>query len=321
MQESNFIIFSGSASGKLAAHMARLLEQSTGRCTVERFPDGEINVHLDEPVRGRDVYLVQSTCAPVNDHLVELLALADACRRSSALSITAVVPYFGYARSDTRHSQRAPIAASMVASVMQSIGITHIVTVDLHAAQMEGFFHIPVDSLTAVPALVHAVRGHLPEEVAVVSPDEGRFKMASEYARWLDAPVAVIHKSRQSGTTTRVAKLVGDVKDRPCLIIDDMIATGGTIADAVTALLRGGARPQIYVAATHGLFVGEARAKLSHSAIRGIFVTDSITQSHPDWSALNVVHLAPLLAAALRRFRADESLADLYNHCIHNGSE
>lgn len=319
MSHDEFMLFAGAAGGKLAAQVAQALDRPLGRRTVERFPDGEVSVHLDEPVRGREVFLVQSTAPPVNENLVEMLALADACRRSSARSITAVVPYFGYARSDKRHGRRAPIAASMVASIMEAVGIEHLVTVDLHAAQIEGFFHIPVDSLTAVPAMVHVLREKLPAGVAVVSPDEGRFKMATDFGHRLGTPVIVLHKERKDGAATSVVKVVGDVRERPCLIIDDMIATGGTIADAVTALLREGARPEMFVAATHGLFVGDARARLSHPAIRAIYVTDSVPAPAGPWPGLNIVFLAPLLAAAIRRFRSDESIEDLYAHVIHRG--
>ena len=233
-------------------------------------------MRIDEPVRGREVFLVQPTAPPVNDHLVELLAFADACRRSAAARITAVVPYFGYARADKRHGRREPITASLVARLMQAAGIDHIVTLDLHAEQIEGFFHIPVDSLTAVPTLCQALRGRLPDGVVVVSPDAGRVAMATDYAHRLGCPVAILHKRRTSGTETVVTHVVGDVRDRPCLIIDDMISTGGTIARAVEALLAAGARPEIIVAASHGLFVGEARARLGHEVIQEVFVTDSV---------------------------------------------
>jgi len=300
----------------LAGRIAELVECLPGRCTVERFPDGEINVRLEEPVRGREVFLVQSTCPPVNDSLFELLCLADACRRSSALSVTAVVPYFGYARSDKRRSQRIPIAASMVAELMETVGIGHLVTVDLHAAQIEGFFHIPVDGLTAVPTLCRALATQLPAGVVVVSPDEGRFKAATEYGRLLGAPVAVLHKRREDGATTSVIKVVGEVQGHPCLLIDDMITTGGTLAGALEALLQAGARAEIYVAATHGLFVDGARAKLSHPAIRGIYVTDSVPATTSDWPGLSVVSLAPLLAVTIRRLCTGQSLPNLYERAI-----
>jgi ribose-phosphate pyrophosphokinase len=307
----DFILFAGTANPSLAAAIAAELGVQPGACSVERFPDGETAVRLDESVRGLEVFLVQPTSPPVNDHLVELLAFADACRCSAAARITAVVPYFGYARSDKRHGRREPITASLVARLMQAAGIDHIVTLDLHAAQIEGFFRIPVDGLTAVPTLCRALHDRLSPAVTVVSPDAGRVKMATEYAQRLGAPVAVLHKRRTSGTGAEVTHVVGDVRGRPCLIIDDMISTGGTIAQAITALLAAGARHEITVAATHGLLVGEATTRLSHEALREVFVTDSVAAEWP-WPRLRTVSIAPLLAAAIRQIRADGSLRDLY---------
>jgi ribose-phosphate pyrophosphokinase len=309
---ADFTLLAGSANAALASTIAAQLGARLAACTVERFPDGETAVRLDEPVRGRDVYLVQPTAPPVNEHLMELLALVDACRRSAAGRITAIVPYFGYARSDKRHGRREPITASLVAQLMQAAGIDHVVTIDLHAAQIEGFFHIPVDSLTAVPTLCAALAERLPSDAAIVSPDTGGVKLAIEYARRLGHPVVVLHKRRVSGTETEVTHVVGDVRDRPCLIIDDMISTGGTLARGVEALLGAGARPEMVVAATHGLFVGPARARLEHEAIREILVTDTVAASQASWPRLRVVSVAPLLAAAIRRLRADGSLGDLY---------
>jgi ribose-phosphate pyrophosphokinase len=207
----------------------------------------------------------------------------------------------------------------MVASLLQAVGIQHIITVDMHAAQIEGFFQIPVDNLTAVPVMVHLLRDRLPAGVVVVSPDEGRFKMATDYGRRLGAPVVVLHKEHRGGSTPSLVKVVGDVRDRPCLIVDDMITTGATVAGAVAALLGGGARPEVIVAATHGLFVGDARKRLSHPAIRAVFVTDSVEIPAGSWPGWNVAFLAPLLAAAIRRLRSDESFADLYAKVIHSG--
>jgi ribose-phosphate pyrophosphokinase len=308
----DFALFGGSAIPEVTAAVARELGLRLGACAVERFPDGETWVGLDEPVRGRDGFIVQSTSPPVNESLVELLAFADACRRASAARITAIVPYFGYARQDKRQGRREPITASMVALLLQAVGISHVVTVDLHTPQIEGFFQIPVDSLTAVPTLSKALSTRLPEGVVVVSPDAGRVKMATEYAQRLSAPVAVLHKRRESGTATKVTHLVGDVRDRPCLIIDDMISTGGTIAESIEALLSAGARPEITVAATHGVFVEGCRDKLSHKAVREVLVTDTIAVAAQGWEQLKVVSVAPLLASAIRRFAADSSIRDLY---------
>jgi len=307
----DFLVFSGTANAVLAAAVTAELGVRPGFRAITRFPDGETAVRLDESVRGREVFLIQPTSPPVNDHLMELLTFADACRRAAAARITAVVPYFGYARADKRHGQRQSITASLVAQLMQTAGVDQIVTLDLHAEQIEGFFHIPVDNLTAVPTFCQALRGRLPEGMVVVSPDTGRVAMATDYAHRLGSPVAVLHKRRTSGTETQVTHVVGDVRGRSCLIIDDMISTGGTIARAVEALLEAGARREIVVAASHGLFVGEARAKLSHTAIRDVFVTDSVAADR-SWPRLRVVSIAPLIAEAIRRLHAGGSLGDLF---------
>jgi ribose-phosphate pyrophosphokinase len=307
----DLLLFSGTSNPALAAGVAGELGIPSGACGVSRFPDGESAVRLDEPVRGREVFLVQPTAPPVNDHLMELLALADACRRSAAARITAVIPYFGYARADKRHGRRQPVTASLVAQLMQTAGIDHVITMDLHAAQIEGFFQIPVDSLTAVPILCHALQGRLAEDAVVVSPDTGRVATAIDYAHRLGAPVVVLHKRRTSGTETEVTHVVGEVSGRSCLIIDDMISTGGTIVRAVEALLAAGARPEITVAASHGLFVGEARTKLDHPAIREVVVTDSIAPEGV-WLRRRIVSIASLLATAIRQVRSGGSLGDLF---------
>jgi ribose-phosphate pyrophosphokinase len=306
---NSFTIFAGRANVALATSVAVEMGARLGACSVERFPDGELSVRLDEPVRGREVLIIQPTSPPVNDHLIELLAFADACRRASAAHITAVMPYFGYARADKRHGRREPITASMVAALMQAVGVNHVVTIDLHAPQIEGFFHIPVDSLTTAPVMVEALRPGLPPDIVVVSPDAGRVRMATEYARLLGAPVAVLHKERASGVETRITRLVGDVRDRPCLIIDDMISTGGTIAESVEALLDAGARPEIIVAATHGLLLAGAREKLARAVTREVLVTDTVAPPAHDWPQLRVVSVAPLIASALRRYLSDGPLS------------
>ncbi len=308
----DFVMFSGTSNPALAGGIAAELGVHPGSRTVTRFPDGEVEVRLDETVRGREVLLIQLTAPPVNDNLIELLTLADACRRSAAARITAVVPYYGYARADRRRGRREPITASLVAQLIQAAGIDHLITIDLHASQIEGFFQIPVDSLTAVPTLGEAVRSWLPPGVVIVSPDTGRVAMAADYAHRLGGAVAILHKRRSSGTETAVTRVIGDVRDRPCLIIDDMISTGGTIARAVEALLRAGARPEIVVAASHGLFVGAAWAALGHEAIREVFVTDSVATAAVD-RRLRIVSIAPLIAAAIRAILAGGSLSELYH--------
>lgn len=268
---------------------------------IERFPDGELSAVLLEPVRGRHAVIVQPSGPPVDEHLVELLALVDACRRAAAERVTAVVPYFGYARGDRRGGVRRPIMASLAARVIEQSGADHVITLDLHAPQIEGFFHVPVDDLSAFEPLLEAVVDELPKDVIVVSPDLGRLGTATQFADRLGTTPAVVHKRRVGGRESRSLQVVGDVRDRACLIVDDMISTGGTIATAVRALLGAGARPEMYVAATHGLFVGGAAEQLEHPAIRRIWVCDTLPQQgKPDRI---VVPVAPLIASAIARLR------------------
>jgi ribose-phosphate pyrophosphokinase len=307
-----FTIFAGSGNPDFASAVVRDLGVSLGERVIERFPDGETHVELKQPVRGHQVFILQPTGPPVNDSLVELLTLVDACRRAAAANIIAVVPYFGYARQDKRHGHREPVTASMVAYLMQAVGVNHVVTVDLHAAQIEGFFHIPVDSLTAVPTLTRALQTELPRDSIVVSPDEGRVKMAGQYAQRLNCRVAVLHKRRETATKTHVTHVVGDVRNKACVIIDDMISTGGTLSEAIEALVGAGARPEIVIAATHGPLLESAREKLSHESIRAIFVTDTIVPAIHGWPKLKIVTIAPLIAAAIKRILSDTSLDSLY---------
>jgi ribose-phosphate pyrophosphokinase len=296
-----FSIFCGNASRTLAGAVAHSVGVNLGVATVKRFPDGEVSVEIAERVRDKDVFIVQSTAPPVNDHLMELLAFADGCRRASAARITAIVPYFGYARSDKRYGRREPINARLVTDLLQTAGIDHVMTIDLHASQIEGFFRIPVDSLSAVCALCDAIKPILPPGTVVVSPDVGRLKMATEYAQRLNTSVVLLHKTRETGTEARVTHLVGEVHDRPCLVVDDMTSTGGTIDEAVGRLLQEGARPGIFVAATHGLLLTGARAKLSSESVAGVFITNSIEQPAERWPAVHTVSVAPLIAEAIQR--------------------
>jgi ribose-phosphate pyrophosphokinase len=316
---SGFALFAGSANAALADAVARELGVRIGGCAIDRFPDGEVAVQLLEPVRRKEVFLVQPTSPPVNDHLVELLALADACRRAAAERVTAVVPYFGYGRADKRHGRREPITGRVVADLLQAVGITHVVTVDLHTPQMEGFFHIPVDTLTALPTLCGWLGEHLPPDVVVVAPDAGRMQIAAAYAQRLGTPVVVLHKRRMSGEDTVVTHIVGDVEDRPCLIVDDIIFTGGTIAESIEALLEAGARTEFFVAATHGLLLPGAREKLDRAAVRNVLVTDTVSVPEKDWPKLQIVSIAPVIATALERLLADGSMADLYRDEVSVG--
>jgi ribose-phosphate pyrophosphokinase len=307
-----FSVLAGSANPHLAAAIARELEVEVGACTLDRFPDGEIMVQLNVPVRRKEVFIVQPTSPPVNDHLIELLAIADACRRASAATITAVVPYFGYARADKRHGRREPVTGRVVADLLQAVGVGHVVAVDLHTPQIEGFFHVPVDSLTAVPVLCQALAHDVSSDLVIVSTDVGRIQMAASYAQCFGLPVTVLHKRRDSGSQTEVTRIVGDVEGRPCLIVDDIISTGGTLAESIRTLMSAGARPEIMIAATHGPLLASARDKLYHPAVREILVTDTVCCAEKDWPRLHVVSVAPLIARAIKQFLADGSLDEVY---------
>lgn len=306
-----FLIFAGTANRPLAEEISQATGVQLSGAEVKQFPDGEISVELQEPVRRKEVFIVQPTSPPVNDNLMELLAFADACRRAAAYRITAIIPYFGYSRADKRRGRLEPITASLVAHLLRAVSVDHVVLVDPHTAQVEGFFHAAVDTVTAVPTLSRVLRPRLALGTVVVSPDAGRVKMATRYANYLNTSLIVLHKQRESGTQTEVTHLVGDVRNRSCLIVDDMISTGGTIASSIQALLEAGAQPEITVAATHGLFVGDARRKLAHEAIREIVVSNSIRQDGNDWLKLKVVSIAPVIAATIKRFMGDGSIEDL----------
>lgn len=294
-----FVLLHGSANTSLAEQLAGELGVQCGASQVQRFPDGEVSVSIGQSVRGRDVYVLQPTAPPVDENLVELLVFADACRRSSAARITTVVPYFGYARSDRRDKPREPVTASLVAALIECAGFDHVITIDLHSAQIEGFFHIPVDNLSAVELLSETLRSaQLPDHAVVVSPDAGRVKMATEYANRLGLPLVVLHKRRHSGTRTEVTHVIGDVQDRSCIIIDDMIATGGTLIESISALKKAGARPNPLVAATHTLLLGDALDRLLAAGVREVITTNTIHR--PSTPAVRIASVAPLLAAAIR---------------------
>ncbi|WP_084292661.1 ribose-phosphate pyrophosphokinase [Bradyrhizobium sp. WSM3983] len=304
---NRFKVLSGTANPVLAHLVARELGSQLGKCVIERYTDGEVSVQIRESVRSKEVFLVQPPSPPADDHLNELLALADACRRAGAARIAAVVPFFGYGRSDKRHGRREPIMARMVADLLEAVGVDHVVTVDPHTAQIEGFFHVPVDSLTAVPTLCGARRGRLPARIVIVAPDAGRVAMANHYAQCLDAPVVVLHKRRIDGTQTEVTHMAGEVSGRPCLIVDDMISTGGTVTESIRALLEAGVQPELILAATHGQLVANAREKLS---------TDSVDVHEEKWPELRTVSIAPLLASALERLAADGPRGELHSKSL-----
>jgi ribose-phosphate pyrophosphokinase len=306
-------IFSGTAHPELAREIAELLGVGLGPITISRFPDGEIYVRVEKSVRGKDVYVVQPTCPPVNENFTELLVILDAMYRASAGRITVVIPYYGYARQDKKTAGREAITARMVADILSTGGADRILTIDLHSAQIQGFFNIPVDHLTAVKLLSSRIKTGNLEDAVIVSPDAGRVGMASEYANLLGLPVVVIHKRRIDPERTVVAHVVGDVKEKRPIIIDDMIATGGTVARSVEALLQSGAQPDMQVVATHGILVGNALENLSAPAIKRIIVTNSVPLgSDKRMDKMEIVSIAGLLAEAISRIHDDRSVSELF---------
>lgn len=300
-----WLLFAGPANPDLALAVASGLETSCAPCEFARFPDGEVSVSLGRPVAGRDVLLLQPTAPPVNDHLMELLAFADACRRGSAASVTVIAPYFGYARSDRRQGKPVPVTASMVAQLIEAVGVQHIITVDVHSPQIEGFFRIPADDLTAVPALSDALAEHIPPRSVVVAPDLGAVRLATAYGQRLGLPVAVVHKLRQSATSVTSTGITGEVQGRSCIIVDDMITTGGTIAGAVAALREAGASGTMTVAATHGVLTDAAWSRLARAGIQALFLTDSIAVRVRELPVTRIVTIAPMLATALARLSGE----------------
>lgn len=308
----SFVLLAGTAHPRLASDIATQLGVTLGVCHVERFPDGEVAAELEQSVRGHDVFIVQPTSPPVNDHLVELLVVADACRRADAERITAIVPYFGYARSDKRSGRRVPVTARAVADMMQCVGIDHVVALDAHTPQIEGFFKIPIDNLSIVPTMCATLASRLTADTVIVSPDLGGVKRATEVGERLGRSVAVCVKRRTNGASVAVAQVIGEVRNRPCVIVDDMITTGGTIAEAAKALRAQGARDGMVVMASHGVLVPGAREKMRGAGVREVLVSDSIAVGPSPEVPVTRVAIAPLLADVVVRLSGAGSLRDLY---------
>lgn len=305
-------ILSGSANHALAESVAKTLGVPLTRRILKRFPDGELHIEVEDSVRGCDVYLIQPTCPPVDEHFFELFLLADACRRAGAIHLTAVIPYFGYARQDRRAHGREPVSTRLVADLLAASTIQRVVVVDFHSHAVESAFAIPVEHVSAIPILADAIRPSVHKDAVVVSPDLGAVKMAERYAKLLDLSVAIIHKSRVSGAEVTVQRIVGDVRDREIVVVDDMITTGGTIEKAIKALLEAGCSASgIKVVASHGLFVGNAIERLAKLPIEKIYVSDSVPAPERFPLPLQVSSLTALLAETIQRLHRLESLGDV----------
>lgn len=304
-------ILAGTAHPELARDIASELGVPLASASVGRFPDGEIDIKINEDMRGCDAFVVQPTCPPVNESLVELLLLLDCLKRASARRITAVVPYFGYARKDRKDEGRVPISAKVVANAIVSAGADRVLTVDLHASQIQGFFDIPVDHLYARPVMLEALRELEIPSLTVVSPDVGGIRLARAYARALDAGLAIIDKRRVSGESTVTENLIGEVNDRNVLLVDDMVSTAGSISGAVRLLKEAGAG-RAFIAATHAVLCGPARERLEQAEVERILFTDTIPPQDGLGGRVQTVSIAPLLARAIDRIHHESSVSALF---------
>lgn len=311
---SEIKLFSGNANPALAAAIARYLDIQLGRARVGRFSDGEINVEIADNVRGRDVFLIQPTCAPTNDHLLELLIMADACKRASAGRLTAVVPYYGYARQDRKVSPRAPISAKLVADLLSTAGVDRVLTMELHAGQIQGFFNVPVDNLYSSAQLSAWIEHELrPENPVIVSPDAGGVERARAFAKRLGAGLAIIDKRRSGPNVAEIMHLIGDVKGRTAILVDDMIDTAGTLTGAARAVKEHGAT-KVYAVATHAVLSGPAVERIDDSVLERVVITDTIPLSAAAAASTKyaVVSVADLFGEAIRAIHHDDSVSRLF---------
>lgn len=315
----NIKIFCGNSNPVFAQTICKELALPLGRSVVTSFADGEASVTLEETVRGADVFLIQSTCKPVNDHLMELLVMIDACRRASAGRITAVIPYFGYARQDRKAKSRDPISSKLVANMLTAAGADRILTMDLHAAQIQGFFDIPVDHLLGNPAFVNYYLNKFPEEkfnhdeFVVVSPDVGSVSRARAFAAKVHMGLAIVDKRRPKANVCEVMNVIGDVKDKTCIMYDDLVDTAGSLCNAAKALVEVGGAREVYACATHGVLSGNAFERLNESYIKELVIHNTIPlpeNCHTD--KITQLDVAPIFARAISHIHGGTSIADLF---------
>ena len=309
-------LFTGNSNPELAQQIAGSLGMELGKSAVGTFSDGEISVTIGETVRGCDVFLIQSTCSPVNNNLMELLIMIDACRRASAGRITAVIPYFGYARQDRKAKARDPISAKLVAELIEAAGADRVLTMDLHAPQIQGFFNIPVDNLLGTSLLVPFFAdkfGMSKENVVIVAPDLGSVGRARKFTERLDLPVAIIDKRRQRANISEVMNIIGDVKDKHVLLVDDMIDTAGTLCNAAAALINIGGAKKVTACATHGVFSGPGIERIENSLIDEVYVLDTIPlPPEKRIDKINMLPVASMFTEAIKRIYEEVSVSELF---------
>jgi len=311
----DIMLFAGNSNRELAEHIAQKLDRKLGLATVKKFSDGEVWVSLGETVRGRDVFVVQSLSYPTNDNIMEMLIMFDALKRASAGRITAVIPYFGYARQDRKAKERDPISAKLMADLITTAGADSVLTMDLHAAQIQGFFNIPVDNLLGVTVLAPYFAekfGKKPENVVLVSPDHGSVARVRKFAKFIDAPLAIIDKRRPEANQVEVMNIIGDVRGKEVLIIDDMIDTAGTLCSAAEALVNVGGATKVYACASHGVLSGPALERLEKSAISELVILDTIPRPKNAPEKIKFISCADVFAEAIKRIYEDESVSELW---------
>ncbi len=307
-------IFSGTANVELAKKICEYLATPLGLCVIRKFSDGEIFIELKENVRGTDIFLVQPICPPVNENLMELLIMVDAARRASARRITAVIPYYGYARQDRKTAPRTPITAKLVANLIVTAGARRVLTMDLHAGQIQGFFDIPVDHLYALPVFLNYIKENFRDkEIVIVSPDAGGVERAREYAKRLNCSLAIIDKRRERPNESEVMNVIGDVKNKIAIIIDDMVDTAGTMCQASEALMERGAT-EVYGMATHPVLSGPALERIAKAPLKALIVSDTIPlkKEAQELGKIKVLSVAKLLGEAIRRIHTDDSISSLF---------
>lgn len=307
-------LFALNSNKPLAKKIAERVGVPLGKSSVQRFSDGEIQINIDESVRGKDVYLIQSTSDPVNDNLMELLIMIDAVKRASARTINLVIPYYGYARQDRKTRAREPITAKLVANMLEKAGATRVLSLDLHAPQIQGFFDIPVDNLMGAPLIAdYFLRHHLEKGAVVVSPDHGGVTRARKLAEFLKTPIAIVDKRRPRANVAEVMNIIGDVKGKRAIIIDDMIDTAGTITLASQALIDAGAT-EVYASATHAVLSGPAIERLNNSPIKSLVLTDSINQpEEKELDKMVLVSVGPLMGDAIKLIQENQPVSPLFN--------